>query len=280
MYKAPLSAETLIEQEVRQLFERHTIAEIKGREDLTRDEIEKKKQELRRLVGTRYRDLIDSADSVIAMKTAAEGLAGCFDRLDHHTARLLAHLRKPGSATASAAAVNGLGAAVDNGSANGEEDRNRQAHRERYHVALQVKLLVDAPEQIWSSVEANDYLKATLLYMRAEQAHSRLIHDPASAQLLKSIPLMPRQWSLISQFPIEIRQNARAQLQKSGVSPQHYAGSLCALVMLDHLTVTQTLNVFLEAQKTLVLSLFDTTSLNTSNTALPLGTSLPHESLT
>jgi hypothetical protein len=36
MYKAPLSAETLIEQEVRQLFERHTIAEIKGREDLTR----------------------------------------------------------------------------------------------------------------------------------------------------------------------------------------------------------------------------------------------------
>jgi hypothetical protein len=45
---------------------------------------------------TRYRDLIDSADSVIAMKTAAEGLAGCFERLDHHTARLLAHLRKPG----------------------------------------------------------------------------------------------------------------------------------------------------------------------------------------
>jgi hypothetical protein len=60
---------------------------------------------------------------------------------------------------------------------------------------------------------------------------------------------------------------------------QHYAGSLCALVMLDHLTVTQTLNVFLEAQKSLVLSLFDTTSLNTSSKALPLGTPLPHESL-
>ncbi len=36
MYKAPLSAESLMEQEVRQLFERHTIAEIKVREDLTR----------------------------------------------------------------------------------------------------------------------------------------------------------------------------------------------------------------------------------------------------
>jgi hypothetical protein len=114
------------------------------------------------------------------MKTAAEGLAGCFERLDHHTVRLLAHLRKPGSTTASAAAANGTapvvglcvaavscvcvcadheasgdptlsgpGAAVDdNGSANAEEDRNRQAHRERYHVALQVKLLVDAPEQV------------------------------------------------------------------------------------------------------------------------------------
>lgn len=263
MYKAPLSAESLMEQEVRQLFERHTIAEIKVREDLTRDEIEKKKHELRRLVGTRYRDLIDSADSVIAMKTAAEGLAGCFERLDHHTARLLAHLRKPGPT-----AANGNGAATDSASG-GEEERNRAAHRERYHVALQVKLLVDAPEQIWSSVEANDYLKATLLYTRAEQAHSRLVHNPAFAQLLKSIPLMPRQWSLISQFPSEIRQNARAQLQKSGVSPQHYAGSLCALVLLDHLSVTQALNVFLEAQKTLVLSLFDTSSSNASN-ALPL----------
>jgi hypothetical protein len=38
--------------------------------------------------------------------------------------------------------------------------------------------------QIWSSVEANDYLKATLLYTRAEQAHSRLVHNPAFAQLL------------------------------------------------------------------------------------------------
>jgi hypothetical protein len=51
---------------------------------------------------------------------------------------------------------------------------------------------------------------------------------------------------------------------------QHYAGSLCALVLLDHLSVTQALNVFLEAQKTLVLSLFDTSSPNASN-ALPLG---------
>jgi hypothetical protein len=56
---------------------------------------------------------------------------------------------------------------------------------------------------------------------------------------------------------------------------QHYAGSLCALVLLDHLSVTQALNVFLEAQKTLVLSLFDTSSPNASN-ALPLGNAAHH----
>jgi hypothetical protein len=36
MFKPPISPEALIEQEVRQIFERHTIAEIKVREDLTR----------------------------------------------------------------------------------------------------------------------------------------------------------------------------------------------------------------------------------------------------
>lgn len=32
----PLNPDTLLEQEVRQLFERHNVAEIKVREDLTR----------------------------------------------------------------------------------------------------------------------------------------------------------------------------------------------------------------------------------------------------
>jgi hypothetical protein len=41
----------------------------------------------------------------------------------------------------------GNGATTD-GASGGEEERNRAAHRERYHVALQVKLLVDAPEQV------------------------------------------------------------------------------------------------------------------------------------
>ena len=40
----------------------------------TRKDIEEKKQELRRLVGARYRDLIDSADSIIQMRDLVKDL--------------------------------------------------------------------------------------------------------------------------------------------------------------------------------------------------------------
>ncbi len=38
--------------------------------------------------------------------------------------------------------------------------------------------------QMWSSVEEGDYFRATLLYIKAEQAHSRLINDETSTRLL------------------------------------------------------------------------------------------------
>jgi hypothetical protein len=58
--------------------------------DSRRKEIEEKKQELRRLVGTRYRDLIDSADSIIHMRDLVSQL----DAKIHKTEELCNFLKK------------------------------------------------------------------------------------------------------------------------------------------------------------------------------------------
>lgn len=53
------------------LFSNHTVEEIRAVEHKTRGDIEQKKEDLRVMVGERYRDLIDAADTVTDMKTCA-----------------------------------------------------------------------------------------------------------------------------------------------------------------------------------------------------------------
>jgi hypothetical protein len=57
------------------LFETRSIAEIRDVEAQTRKEIREKQEELRQLVGTSYRDLIESADSILLMKKSCQAVS-------------------------------------------------------------------------------------------------------------------------------------------------------------------------------------------------------------
>lgn len=56
------------------LFERYNTAEIRRVERKVRGEIEQKKEELRQMVGERYRDLIDAADTIGEMRQCSESV--------------------------------------------------------------------------------------------------------------------------------------------------------------------------------------------------------------
>ena len=76
------------------LFESHGAEEIRGLERQVRAEIEHKKEELRQMVGERYRDLIEAVDTIGQMRRCAEGLVGAVKATDQYCARL----RQAGSA--------------------------------------------------------------------------------------------------------------------------------------------------------------------------------------
>lgn len=76
------------------LFETHGAEEIRGLERQVRAEIEHKKEELRQMVGERYRDLIEAADTIGEMRRCAEGLVDAVQATDQYCARL----RQAGSA--------------------------------------------------------------------------------------------------------------------------------------------------------------------------------------
>ncbi|NXP28019.1 COG1 protein, partial [Scytalopus superciliaris] len=58
------------------LFEAHTAAELRAVERRLRAGIEQKREELRQMVGERYRDLIEAADTIAEMRRSAERLLG------------------------------------------------------------------------------------------------------------------------------------------------------------------------------------------------------------
>lgn len=70
------------------LFETHGTEEIRGLERQVRAEIEHKKEELRQMVGERYRDLIEAADTIGQMRCCAEGLVDAVKATDQYCARL------------------------------------------------------------------------------------------------------------------------------------------------------------------------------------------------
>lgn len=56
------------------LFERYNTEQIRQIERKVRGEIEQKKEELRQMVGERYRDLIDAADTIGEMRQCSESV--------------------------------------------------------------------------------------------------------------------------------------------------------------------------------------------------------------
>ncbi|KAH0855300.1 hypothetical protein HID58_013787 [Brassica napus] len=63
------------QRDAESLLRTKPMSEIRSVESATRKNIEDKKEELRQLVGTRYRDLIDSADSIVHMKSLCESIS-------------------------------------------------------------------------------------------------------------------------------------------------------------------------------------------------------------
>ena len=67
----------------------------------------------------------------------------------------------------------------------------------QYALAAQIKLLMDIPERIWTSVDSQQYLNATKLYLFARHIHTNL---SLNEEIMNSYPVIERQWAAISHF--------------------------------------------------------------------------------
>ncbi|XP_003786216.1 conserved oligomeric Golgi complex subunit 1 [Otolemur garnettii] len=223
------------------LFETHGAEEIRGLERQVRAEIEHKKEELRQMVGERYRDLIEAADTIGQMRCCAEGLVDAVKATDQYCARL----RQAGSAAPQPE----------------QDPQPQQPSQENfYSMAAQIKLLLEIPEKMWSSMEASQYLHATQLYLLCCHLHSLLQLDSSGSRyspVLSRFPILIRQVAAASHFRSAILHESKMLLKCQAVSDQAVAEALCSIILLEESSPRQALTDFLLARKATIQKLLN-----------------------
>ncbi|XP_062447836.1 conserved oligomeric Golgi complex subunit 1 isoform X1 [Rhea pennata] len=221
--------------EAEALFEAHTAAELRAVERRLRAGIEQKREELRQMVGERYRDLIEAADTIAEMRLSAERLLGA-----------VRGLQRGGAGRA------GLPAPA--------AQAPLPAPERFYRAAAQIKLLLEIPEKVWSAMEASRYLHATRLYLLCCHLHGLLQLEPGSSRyspILARFPILVRQVAAASHFRSTILQESKSLLKCRAVSDQAVAEALCSIMLLEDSSPRQALADFLLARKAAIQQLLN-----------------------
>ncbi|XP_064866874.1 conserved oligomeric Golgi complex subunit 1 isoform X2 [Oncorhynchus nerka] len=222
------------------LFERYNTEEIRGIERKVRGEIEHKKEELRQMVGERYRDLIDAADTIGEMRQCSESVVTSIQDMHRYCHKLKQGKSLPQS--------------------NSKEEVQRQSQEKFYTMASQIKLLLEIPERIWSSMEASQYLQATQLYLLCCHLHRQLHLEaggPQYSPVLARFPILVRQVAAAGHFRSTILLDSKSVLRGRAVSDQAIAEALVSTMLLEDSSPRQALADFLLARKASIQQLLN-----------------------
>lgn len=86
-------------------------------------------------------------------------------------------------------------------------------------IIIQIKILMDVPQYIWSSIENKDLLFATQLYLIAQHINYSLLFEVGSTDLSIKYPIVSKQWDVINQFKNIILNKCNNVLQSLDVQP-------------------------------------------------------------
>ncbi|XP_043472746.1 conserved oligomeric Golgi complex subunit 1 isoform X1 [Leptopilina heterotoma] len=222
-----MSTSKFLGMDIKKLFEAHTIKEIELIQKQIQQESERKKIELRTLVGERYRDLIQAADTIAEMKETSECVVSRIcdiqDTFQHLQQKYLMGFKM-------------------------EPDKEMLTRKSQHisdSVVMQIKILMDIPEHIWSAVDSKDFLLATKVFKIAQHIHFSLKFEVGNAELTSNYPIVGKQWGIINQFKTIIFNGCNNLLQSLDLSKESAANCLASLMLLADIPSTDLLNKFI-----------------------------------
>ncbi|KAF8526448.1 hypothetical protein JB92DRAFT_1113946 [Gautieria morchelliformis] len=214
------------------LFTRYTITEIRSIQSKLRADADVKQEELRLMVGERYRDLLQASTSIISIAESSR-----------HVMEALADMREtvaPGDPQRK----------PRSSSIRGKDDAHLKVLQS---LSAHLKLLLDAPEHLWRLLEKKQYLQAAWLFLLARIVHRTMVtEDPEEAtwrnegiNVLAQFPLVQRQWDTIAQLRPQIGHRATQFLREAHISSESACSTILTLHLLDSLPLSETLVILL-----------------------------------
>ncbi|GJE85819.1 vacuolar protein sorting-associated family 51 protein [Phanerochaete sordida] len=215
------------------LFTRHTVAEVKVIQQRLRADADAKQEELRLMVGERYRDLLQASTSIISLGHSS-----------NHVLHALGEMRAVTSAIETVESPKLAGP--------GQGDTQLQSMQS---LAAHLKLLLDSPEHLWRLMEKKMYLHAAWLFLLSRVVHRSLLRHSANGEeeglanlgidISEQFPLVQRQWEAISQFRSQITHKATLSLREPNLNSSEVCAILFALHLLESRPFAEALNTFL-----------------------------------
>jgi len=224
---ASLSTEQLLQLSPDKLLETHTVNEAEAVAQQLAKEVDRKREELRVMVGERYRDLIEAADTIQNMRLCSSsviqsvaGMKQSCSYLQHQSAMQ---------------AVKGMQA---------KDLTPSSANTPYLSVAAAIKLLTAVPERIWAAVEAGHYSVGAQLFLLAQHVHTGLLADAGGQvtgdKIAQWFPVIARQWATIQQLQTTLLDSCQSKLSAEQLSSQETAvDCLTAIMLLKNCTVEQ-----------------------------------------
>ncbi|KAI9512526.1 hypothetical protein F5148DRAFT_1007960 [Russula earlei] len=215
-----------------ELFKSLTILEVKQVHQRLLTDADAKQEELRLMVGERYRDLLQASSSIISIAQSSQDTLNALEDVKTSIPAEIPQLARRSIA--------------------GENDDTPL--RILQSIAAHVKLLLDTPEHIWRLLEKKKYLHAGWLFLLARIIYQALVQGDAEDEVdwtshgidvLEQFPLVQRQWDTVSPLRAQITYKATLSLRDSNASLEDICSVLLTLHLLDSRPLLDVLSVFL-----------------------------------
>ncbi|XP_049823467.1 conserved oligomeric Golgi complex subunit 1 isoform X2 [Aethina tumida] len=217
----------LLELDVDRLFEDHSIDEILEIDRLLDTELEKKRNDLRSMVGDRYKDILAASDAIRSMKTISQEIVNNIGRISN-TCETLVDEPKPVQTTVS-------------------YEVNKDKIEERTLV-IQIRLAIFMNEQIWVALDEENNFEAAQLYLLAQHIHTGL--SLYKKERLDRIPLLQQIKNNLIILRSRIFHRITEKLESVEITAEETSYNLNALLLLENQNSQELLSIFIEHRKT------------------------------
>ncbi|KAF8607760.1 hypothetical protein BDV93DRAFT_541944 [Ceratobasidium sp. AG-I] len=245
------------------MFVRYSVAEIRSIRSRLLADANGKQEELRQMVGERYRDLLHASTAITNMAGTSGRVVDALVDTRESCSSILQLDESPRTRHRS----------IPNGkSTKAQED----AHLKILQIlSAHLKLLLDSPEHLWRWLEKKQFFHAAWLFLLARTVHRKLSRSPDEEEsddeeteggdinwsrhgidVMEQFPIASRQWETIGPFRPQIVHKATQALREANTSHEEVAETLVAILLLDALSISRTRSLFLsQRNKTLTVLL-------------------------